>query len=492
MPAIRVPFWGRASLITSVVALSVACLSQTSLASSSPVPPVGPVSGTPASGTPALAPTGVTEQVRQLVQCGNTMYAVGTFSAITSHGTTYARSNIFSFSANAPYTLTSWNPDVRDTTTGAAPKAAPLDDGPFQPTDGIVNSITFNGTDCSHAYIGGLFSSVHGSKVHDIAELSTTTGDVVPSFGHDANGEVETLLGVRGHILAGGFYTAINGSSADAYMTSLSPTTGADDGFLHLHISGHYQYYDVTTNPTEVHNQQLSHSGTLDLVEGDFTSVGGLSRQQIFMLDLASDPASVTGWTSPEWDGSDGQPPHGYNYQCGDSIPFYIRGAAWSPNDSTVYIADTGFHPWNVPATARAPACAMRRRHSLLPRPPSGTTGSTTPAATRSIRSRPIRARPTSAATTSTRRTPTAARALARAPSSPRASRVCRRRPDASPSIRPALVASAPTTCSSPPPVSGSRATTLTEATPVPMWPGMPASACSPIAPDSPSSSRTM
>src|SRR6185437_8804878 len=37
----------------------------------------GPVSPVPATGTPALAPTGVTEQVRQLVECGGTMYAVG-------------------------------------------------------------------------------------------------------------------------------------------------------------------------------------------------------------------------------------------------------------------------------------------------------------------------------------------------------------------------------------------------------------------------------
>ena len=43
----------------------------------------GPVSPVPATGTPALAPTGVTEQVRQLVECGGTMYAVGSFTQIS-------------------------------------------------------------------------------------------------------------------------------------------------------------------------------------------------------------------------------------------------------------------------------------------------------------------------------------------------------------------------------------------------------------------------
>src|SRR5215813_2090759 len=91
------------------------------------------VSTTPASGTPQLAATGTTEQIRQLVQCGQTMYAVGSFTLIRRFSTTYARNNIFSFSAVAPYKVTTWNPDV----------------------NGVVNAISFNGTNCATAYIGG-------------------------------------------------------------------------------------------------------------------------------------------------------------------------------------------------------------------------------------------------------------------------------------------------------------------------------------------------
>jgi hypothetical protein len=67
------------------------------------------------------------------------------------------------------------------------------------------------------------------------------------------------------------------------------------------------------------------------------------------MLNLATSPASVTGWTSPEWDGSAGNLPGGFPYQCATVEPFYIRAAAWSPDDSTIYIGTTGFHPWNLP-----------------------------------------------------------------------------------------------------------------------------------------------
>jgi hypothetical protein len=277
----------------------------------------GPVSSTPARGTPALANTGTTQQVRQLVQCGGTMYAVGHFNTITWNGNTYTRNNAFSFSATAPFTMSSWNPNV----------------------NGSVNTVALS-PDCSVAYLGGQFTAVGGTGASNLAAVSTSTGAVITSFAHSAGGQVRTLLLAKGHLLTGGYFTKINGSSAHKYMASLNPTTGSDDGFVNLNISGNYQYCLGTrcagNNATRVFNQQLSHSGNLDLVEGDFTSVGGQSRQQIFMLDLSGATATVTPWTSPE-----------FNEHCWFSEPFYLQAASWSPDDSIVYIATTGFHLYN-------------------------------------------------------------------------------------------------------------------------------------------------
>jgi hypothetical protein len=314
---------GRAGVIAGAVAVSVAGLAGPSMAAT------GSVSPTPASQTPALYPNGSLEQVRQLVQCGGTMYAVGSFTSIKRNATIYTRNNIFSFSATSPFQVTSWDPNV----------------------NGVVDSIAFNGTDCSHAYIGGKFTAVGATTVKNIAEIDTGTGAVVSGFGHSASGQVKTLLGYGGHIMAGGYYTTINGSTANPYMTSLNATTGNDDGFIHLNISGNYHFCDSSgrctgTNPTRVYNQQLSHGGTLDLVEGDFTSVGGFQREQVFMLDLSGSTAAVTGWTSPEFDGS--QPQSTSLYQCWFSEPFYLQAASWSPDDSAIYVATTGFHPWNL------------------------------------------------------------------------------------------------------------------------------------------------
>jgi hypothetical protein len=274
----------------------------------------GPVSPVPAAGTPALAPTRATEQVRQIVQCGGTMYAVGNFTSISSNGT-QTRNGAFSFSATAPYAVTAWNPDV----------------------NGVVDSIALT-SNCADAYIGGSFTTVHGTAVSNIAEIDTTTGAVIQTFGHNASAEVDTLLLTpNGHLLAGGRFKTINGST-QKYYASLNPVTGADDGYLKLHISGTYVYKGVGPNFTQVYNQQLSPGGNRVLAEGVFTSVGGQARQQIFMLDLGSAQGTVSAWDSSEF----------FQF-CAGKHPFYIKAAGWSPDGSTVYVADTGLHLafWN-------------------------------------------------------------------------------------------------------------------------------------------------
>jgi hypothetical protein len=73
--------------------------------------------------------------------------------------------------------------------------------------------------------------------------------------------------------------------------------------------------------------------------------VGGLHRQQIFMLNVSGSKAAVTGWSSPEFDGSN--PTKDPYFYCSTSHPLYIRAAAWSPGDTEIYTATTGFHPYN-------------------------------------------------------------------------------------------------------------------------------------------------
>ncbi len=271
--------------------------------------PAGPPRTTPASWTPQLATSGTDgsiEQIRHLTQCGNTMYAVGRFTKVKRYKTVLTRDNAFSFNATSG-AITSWNPDV----------------------SGQVNAIALS-PDCSTAYLGGTFRSVGGTAVRNIAAISTGTGKVLSTFAHSAGGQVETLLTVNGHLLVGGYFTGINGSQ-QGYMASLSPVTGRNDHYLpDLHISG---TLPGNGNRTRIYNQQLSHDGTRDMVEGDFLTVGGHSLRQAFILNLGASP-SVSTWRATNFD-----------TDCYKSEPFYVQDAAWSPDDSKVYFPTTGYHP---------------------------------------------------------------------------------------------------------------------------------------------------
>jgi hypothetical protein len=350
--------WGTAGVMT--VALVAGASGLNSAASAAPGEPgqagraaaAGPVSSNPASGTPHLRKkTSSLNVIRQIVQCGSVMYAVGRFSEIVWNGHTYARHNVFSFHAAAPYSITSWNPDA----------------------NAEVNSIALS-RNCGQAYLGGDFTRVHGTAADHLANVRTSNGTVVLSWPRQANKAVNTLvLTPGGHLLVGGLFTTINGHTNHPYLASLNPSTGQTEAYLTLGISGTYHFCSRQAGrcsariATQIYNQQLSHRGTLVLEEGVFTSVGGRARQQIFMLDLSASPVTVTGWTSPEWDGSKGNLPAGYPYQCWWTEPFYVRSAAWSPNDSTIYLATTGLHPWNQDGSTGTPRTGLCDATSAFP-----------------------------------------------------------------------------------------------------------------------------
>jgi hypothetical protein len=212
------------------------------------------------------------QKIRQIKKCGSKIYAVGNVWSITQNGTKFRRPGLFSFSATAPYKLSALRANV----------------------NGEVDSIAFTSRQgCAHAYIGGSFTSVNGKSAHNIAEISTRTGKVVSTFGRHANGQVDTIVGYKRHLLVGGKFTRTNGSRRP-YFESLNAVSGKVDRFVNLHIRGRIRH-----DARQVYNQEISHNGRLDLVEGNFTSVGSKARQQIFMLSLAGSTAKVTRWTSP-------------------------------------------------------------------------------------------------------------------------------------------------------------------------------------------------
>lgn len=298
--------------VAALAAAALACAPSAAWAAAG-----GSVNPTPASFTPSIATTstdGSTELIRQLTPCGSSMYAVGRFTSIKQGGATYSRNNVFSF----------------DATTGAMTSFAPN-------VNGQVNSIALS-ADCSRAYLGGSFTAVGAATVSNLAEVSVSTGAVVAGFASSAGNKVNNLLLTGNHLLVGGQFSSLNGSTKK-YLVSVNPSTGQDDGYVNLNISGNYVFtmdngVHSGSNPTNVYNMELSHSGTRALVMGDFTSVGGVGRRQIFMLDLGATAATVDSWYSKE-----------FNQNCNYNEAFWLQAASWSPDDSTVYTAATGYKP---------------------------------------------------------------------------------------------------------------------------------------------------
>jgi hypothetical protein len=266
------------------------------------------VSSAPAAPSPYLVNTGTTPTTMMIRQCGTQMWAVGSFTLVGSPGQpAVTRNNIVAFDM-ATGLVAAVNPNV----------------------NGKVDTITFL-PGCASAYIGGLFTSVGGTAVNNIAKISTITGAVDPAFAHIAPARVAALLYVGGHLLTGGYFKTINGStgSTESYLTSLNPTTGTSDGYANnLRISGTYPK-DVT----HIYKMWANPAGTRVAIDGVFTTVLGSARRQAFLLDLGATSVSLDPWYAPV-----------LNQACASSVEqFYAKGLAWSPDGSFLYIASTGF-----------------------------------------------------------------------------------------------------------------------------------------------------
>jgi hypothetical protein len=134
---------------------------------------------------------------------------------------------------------------------------------------------------------------------------------------------------VGGHALVGGYFPG--------FLDSRSPATGADDGYGTPAISGNYVFPGVTSNPTRVWNMTPAPNGSAVLVSGDFTSVGGQHHEQLFRLNMTAGAATVSAWTPTE-----------LFTDCATVEPFYAQDATWAPDMSRIYVATTGFKPYNL------------------------------------------------------------------------------------------------------------------------------------------------
>jgi PKD repeat protein len=284
------------ALVTPALPPASAALQQTSI-----------VSDNPANWTPNV----LDGKVEALVQVGNRIIAGGIFTqvqAANGTGAIVARSNIFAFDATTGAIDTSFAPVFDDEVTAIA--ASP---------------------DGQSLYVGGAFSTVNGATARKVAKISTTTGVKDPIYSGGANGRVNDLKLSRGRLIIAGQFSNVK-AVARAEVASLDPTTGdvtADiaDTFAGIH------------NPTARGGAQASAitkfavdpAGNKLVAIGNFTSVDGVARDQVAMLDISTTTSTLANWYTTQ-----------YTSKCSNTFTTYMRDLDISPDGSYVVISTTG------------------------------------------------------------------------------------------------------------------------------------------------------
>jgi trimeric autotransporter adhesin len=152
----------------------------------------------------------------------------------------------------------------------------------FRPDpDCNVNQIALS-SDGQTLYFDGCFGSVGTQTRHNLAAVATADGSVVPSFDPEPSGAVGPLaLSSDGQTLyAGGAFYAIGGLSRD-YLAALSTANGSALAAFDPNPNAN-GYLDALA---------LSSDGQTLYAGGDFTSIGGQSRNYLAALRTADGSA---------------------------------------------------------------------------------------------------------------------------------------------------------------------------------------------------------
>ncbi len=195
--------------------------------------------------------------VSALTVSANTVYAGGNFTNIGGQ----PRNNIAALNSWGTGTSTGWNPSA----------------------DGAVDALAVSG---STVYAGGEFTYMQSQPRNYLAAIDTGTGSV-GSWDPDADGFVYALAisGDGSIVYAGGDFTNLHSNStptlrshlaaidASGTITSWNPNVDAGNSVYALATSGTSSLY----------------------VGGDFSSIGGISRKNIALLD------TVSGTVDPSW-----------------------------------------------------------------------------------------------------------------------------------------------------------------------------------------------
>ena len=143
-------------------------------------------------------------------------------------------------------------------------------------------------------FIGGAFASVGGVTRERLAAIDSSSGVLDPTFevGTNATVRTMTLSGDGSTLYVGGDFTSVGGQTRN-HLAALNTVTGAATVW-NPNIEG-------ASPTTTVHDMELTAAGNLLYIGGEFETIGGDARNNIGALDITN--SVHTGW-DPSADGT--------------------------------------------------------------------------------------------------------------------------------------------------------------------------------------------
>jgi hypothetical protein len=286
-----------ARFVLTAVALSL-------LLVTGPVPAVGGSQNVIVSPHPIEeSPHVLDGRIYALAQLGDRIVVGGTFTTVRDWNSdvVLTRNRIFAFDRNTGLVDPGFAPDFNED----------------------VNAIEA-AADGQSIYVGGSFTTLNGLPRSGLVKISVPGGVVDPTFKATANKMVNDMELVGDRLIVGGRFTKIS-KVALPLLAALDPTTGAVLPWMNLPGTG-------SRNQNEPFIQELdvSPDGRRLAIVGNFLQVGGVARDQIALIDLTTNPASLADWATLR-----------YQPDCAEAYDdTYMRDVNFSP-DSSFFIAVT-------------------------------------------------------------------------------------------------------------------------------------------------------
>lgn len=314
--------WSRRALVLLIALLTVSILPHPASGQEHPTH-VGIVADQPVNYTPDV----LNGHVSAVVQIGDQIIAAGRFSKVEQDGRVFVRKNIVAFNA----------------LTGRVNRA-------FAPTiAGEVHDLQVTPDQAGVVAVGN-FSGVNGAKrTAKVALIRFPDGSVDPAFASPApNDTVRDVAYANGLYYVAGDFTRM-GDHARRSVAALGPR-GRDTGIVHLNFQG-----NNNGGQTKSQTMDVSPNGDLMVVGGNFSSVDGVDRGQVAVIDLTPTSATLTPWDSTAF-----TPP------CGPRFDTYMRQVAIAPDASFFVVATTGGPRGRQP---NGLLCDSVSRFELTPQP---------------------------------------------------------------------------------------------------------------------------